>query len=636
MNAASAAIAPFAFPLIWTIGFSGKRHVADEAKVARALESALTFLHHAADQQGSTLTGISSIARGGDVLFAEACQCDLGARPALPWKCLLPFAWDRFVEFDLATAADRAPLPAEEKSQREARADLCLRGAFDEPGIVCPRTDPRDDEQRIASYLECGYRTVDEADVMILLLRAEEFAQVKEHAVAMEQAQAAGRALSSAEDAGAALAAKAGTRSVALYAIAARRPCLLLDVEADDPWAARYFAHEPKGADALFVDPIITPLVRHAEHVASAARRKDLRELSGPVTPARTAVWELMWRFGAIAGHNQGRALGGMKWMLSLHLAACAIAAIGATLLAYGHGLAALKSALLVVALLGLAFAKPVLAAIAWRIEHQLHKKHAREEWLNARVLAELCRGAVSLWPLPEQPLDAMDDEDFPKMKRLIRTLRLQRTLDRDAAVTGSPRRGDLTKPAEAETQREADMRVAIDHYVSGRLRDQIDGYFRKKLPAHQREEARWRHVLHAALALTIVFGLIFAAHKVQLRFAGDHHAAPTTAAHDTPAPAAPEAHASEHPAADPWRWMEALIIICPFVASFALGMMTLLDCRRRVRRYPEMAHYLSRLADTLALCRANPSRLRLIEQAERMMIEEQHEWFSVTRNFSV
>jgi len=635
MNAASAAIAPFAFPLIWTVGFSGKRHLADEAKAARALESALTFLHSAAEHQRATLTGISSLARGGDVLFAEACQCALGARPTLPWKCLLPFAWEQFTAFDLAHSADRAPLPEAESTQRRSRAEQCLRGAFDEPTIVCPRTDPHDGEERIAAYLECGYRTVDEADVMILLLRADEFAQVKEHAVAMEHAQAAGHALAAVDAAESAPAAKAGTRSVALYAIAARRPCLLLDVDADDPWATRYFAHEPKGADLLFVDPIITPLVQHAEHIRGDAQRPGLQKLSGPVTPARTAVWELMWRFGSIAGQNQGRALGGMKWMLSLHLAACAIAAIGATLLAYGHDLPALKSALFVAALLSLAFAKPLLAAIAWRIEHLLHKKHAREEWLNARVLAELCRGAVALWPLPIQPLDAMDDEDFPKMKRLIRTLRLRRSLDRDAAVGGSPRRGDLTKPAEAETQQEADMRVAVEHYVSGRLREQVDTYFRKKLPVHRREEAFWRQVLHGALLLTIVFGLIFAGHKLQLRFAGDH-ASHTTQTHDTHAPAAPVVHAIEHPAADPWRWMEALIIICPFVASFALGMMTLLDCRRRVRRYPEMAHYLSRTADTLTLCRANPSRLRLIEQAERMMIEEQHEWFSVTRNFSV
>lgn len=627
MNAASAAADPFAFPLMWTVGFSGKRHLTDETKAAQAIKAALDFLHHAATQKRSRLTGISSIARGGDVLFAEACT-----RSALPWKCLLPFGAPDFFAFDLAHTADRTALPEAERTARRDRAEQSLRVSFEEPSVTCPRTDPHDAEQRIAAYLECGYRMVDEADVMILLLRAAEFAQVKERAVAMERAQAEGRALSSAEDSAAAVAAKAGTRSIALYAVAARRPCLLLDVDADDPWAARYFAHEPKAPDALFVDPIITPLVHHAEHLSSPARPPDSSALSGPLTPDRTAVWELMRRFGAIAGEHQGRALGGMKWMLSLHLAACAIAAIGATLLAYGHDLAALKSALLVAVLLALALAKPVLAAIAWRIEHLLHKKHAREEWLNARVLAELCRGAVSLWPLPEQPLDAMDDEDFPKMKRLIRTLRLLRALDRGAAVSGSPRRGDLTNPAEAETQREADMRVAIDHYVTGRLRDQIDTYFRKKIPLHEREEALWRRVLHGALALTIVFGLVFAAHKIQLRFAGQHHA---DAVHAVHSPAAAE-HAIAHPAADPWRWMEALIIICPFVASFALGMMTLLDCRRRVRRYPEMAHHLTRLADTLALCRANPSRLRLIEQAERSMIEEQHEWFSVTRNFSV
>jgi hypothetical protein len=48
------------------------------------------------------------------------------------------------------------------------------------------------------------------------------------------------------------------------------------------------------------------------------------------------------------------------------------------------------------------------------------------------------------------------------------------------------------------------------------------------------------------------------------------------------------------------------------------------------------MQHYLRRLADTLKNTKANPSRIRIIEHAERLMIEEQHEWFSVMRNLSV
>jgi hypothetical protein len=54
------------------------------------------------------------------------------------------------------------------------------------------------------------------------------------------------------------------------------------------------------------------------------------------------------------------------------------------------------------------------------------------------------------------------------------------------------------------------------------------------------------------------------------------------------------------------------------------------------VAAHDEMQWFLLRLADTLRDCNSNSSRLRLIEHAERMMIEEQHEWFSTTRNFSV
>jgi hypothetical protein len=81
---------------------------------------------------------------------------------------------------------------------------------------------------------------------------------------------------------------------------------------------------------------------------------------------------------------------------------------------------------------------------------------------------------------------------------------------------------------------------------------------------------------------------------------------------------------------------LEAGIIIGPFVAAHCLGMMTILDSRRRSARYEEMAAYLRRLADTLEKTEANPSRLRLVEHAEGILIEEQHEWFSVMRNLIV
>ena len=70
--------------------------------------------------------------------------------------------------------------------------------------------------------------------------------------------------------------------------------------------------------------------------------------------------------------------------------------------------------------------------------------------------------------------------------------------------------------------------------------------------------------------------------------------------------------------------------------SAYSLATMSLLDCRRRERRYDEMSSFLERTRDTLGRTESNASRLRLIEQAERSLIEEQHEWFSVMRNLNV
>jgi hypothetical protein len=274
----------FSFSLVWTVGFSGKRFLPDEAKAAQAIENALALLHEAARKQAATLMAISSLARGGDVLFARACTHATADRPALPWKCLLPFAWEPFQQYDLALDDTETPLPRTERQQREAEAAACRKASFETPEIACPRADPSDREERIAAYLECGYRTVDEADVMIVLLRGDEFAAVRGWAQTIEQARAQGRRLSS-EEAGAARSEsslKAGSRAIALYAVAARRPCLLLNADAAEPES--YFANQPRGKDALFVDAIITPLVHHAERVAVPVNRDALRDLRGPLT----------------------------------------------------------------------------------------------------------------------------------------------------------------------------------------------------------------------------------------------------------------------------------------------------------------------------------------------------------------
>ena len=88
------------------------------------------------------------------------------------------------------------------------------------------------------------------------------------------------------------------------------------------------------------------------------------------------------------------------------------------------------------------------------------------------------------MWPLPLQPLDAADEEDFPRLKRLIRTLRLMRDMDEKAAVRGSVR-----EPT--ETSLEANMREACRIYIEGRLVDQ-ENYYSEHAPRHTAVEKFW------------------------------------------------------------------------------------------------------------------------------------------------
>jgi hypothetical protein len=235
------------------------------------------------------------------------------------------------------------------------------------------------------------------------------------------------------------------------------------------------------------------------------------------------------------------------------------------------------------------------------------------------------------MWPLPQQPLDAQDEEDFPRVKRLLRTLRLMREQDTRATVS-APR-------SPSETQDEADMRVACDGYMVNRLNNQI-GYYLEKKQLAVKQARRWRFAFWGATLVVILLGTLLLVTKIHHAWAESDRAfvalpffAPLAAA--LVALVSPLRHLAhsietlEHP-------LEALIIIAPFVAAYSLATMSLLDCRRRERRYDEMSRFLERARDTLSRTVSNASRLRLIEQAERSLIEEQHEWFSVMRNLNV
>lgn len=385
------------------------------------------------------------------------------------------------------------------------------------------------------------------------------------------------------------------------YALAAKRPVFVLNADDPDPWG-RHLRIMDRPADDLFKDPDVTPTVKEA---LRTCKPSDASSLEG-----QALVKSLLDCLDNAASKYQKQARGGLTLMLGLHLGASCVAALFATVLDFQHDhwkVIAKGVAAITILIIALAALKPLAAFWAWRIEHDLDHKKVRQKWVTFRILAEICRSALHRWQLPIQPLDAMDEEDFPKIKRLIRSLRLLRELEHPTA--------DAADPAEQDKA----MKVACNAYATRRLEGQAD-YFMSEQWLATRSEKFWHRVFEWSLVITIIFGLVTVLLKI------DH--------------AYPCGHESDHHFEWPWvgwtNWLGAAVIIGPFLAAFALGKITVSDARRRALRYDEMHHYLTRLSQTLQACEATSSQLRIIEHAERMLIEEQHEWFSVTRNYTV
>lgn len=122
------------------LGFTGHRHIRNEDKVSKVLSEVITFLRSENDGE---MIGRSSVASGGDVLFAEACLAS-----NLKWIAQLPFPEAEFKK---------------DFSEKDwARAKALLNQALRVE--IFSTTAHRPDD-----YLECGLATVDGADVMVAL-----------------------------------------------------------------------------------------------------------------------------------------------------------------------------------------------------------------------------------------------------------------------------------------------------------------------------------------------------------------------------------------------------------------------------------------------------------------------------------
>ena len=127
-------------PSLLVIGFTGHRDLPDErASRARIVE----VLKEKKASTSRTVCGLSSVAAGADLMFAEACM-ELG----LPLRVLLPMAKDRFREdFDVPTWNR-----VEQALQYAVSVEVTSGGSV-----------------RDAAYYECGVQTVQQSDVLLAL-----------------------------------------------------------------------------------------------------------------------------------------------------------------------------------------------------------------------------------------------------------------------------------------------------------------------------------------------------------------------------------------------------------------------------------------------------------------------------------
>lgn len=122
------------------VGFTGHRRIRNEEKVGKCLCEIIASLRRETDRE---MVGRSSVASGGDALFAEACLAS-----NLKWIAQLPFPEAEF----------QKDFSAEEWARAKALLSQALRVETHRAAADRP-----------AAYLECGLATVEGADVMIAL-----------------------------------------------------------------------------------------------------------------------------------------------------------------------------------------------------------------------------------------------------------------------------------------------------------------------------------------------------------------------------------------------------------------------------------------------------------------------------------
>jgi conflict system pore-forming effector with SLATT domain len=406
----------------WVVGFSGKRKLNNPEGVRAVLRDVLQSLRRLTDGQ---LVAISSVAIGADSLFVDEAM-NLG----IPWICVLPFPQNAFFN-------DRDfPAPQEKEAARQK-----LREAADCEVVRIPRSpdELNDSTWRRAAFAEAGFRCVDEADIVIIVLH-------------------------DAADPGK----PGGTGDVVTYARAGKRPLVVIDPDTQqvrrENWPTRLH------------DPFTERLRRLPSGSLTAGERDRLP------TPAAIKVAEWRSGFARAARHHVPGIRWGTSAVVILHALATIITAsvflllhpvnfdspnfgrlqsVGGSLIAWG-----LEVSAFIFVLIGFCF----LVWLLW--------KRPQINAANYRLAAEVGRSIIATWLIPGAASEII--RGLPHgFTHLARTLLLHQRLDPDR-----PRKGT------DEIAGEGDVEKLAAAYVDQRINPQIKYYSEKYRVSARRARA--------------------------------------------------------------------------------------------------------------------------------------------------
>ena len=130
----------FLLPPAWVVGFAGHRHLQNREKVREVL---LTLVNSLRAEISGQLVGYSSVAIGGDTIFAEALlSC------GLPWMALLPH-------------------PEHDFKNDFTESDWATTSALLQRALRVQSLSEKKGTDRDLAYLECGILVVEEADLVV-------------------------------------------------------------------------------------------------------------------------------------------------------------------------------------------------------------------------------------------------------------------------------------------------------------------------------------------------------------------------------------------------------------------------------------------------------------------------------------